>query len=251
MFTGREWIGALGLYDYRHRMYHPALGRFLQADPMGLQTEGAKLSAGQKALFSPGGSAPEVFGSSEMNLFRYCHNDPVNRTDPFGLDDAIKFFKAIADFIRNSRPDASGVNPEDVGKAVVTDAKDAAKKEGENLRPGHGVNTGKERAYAEYAKHGSLVRSGPSVGTNYNEGPQAELPGPPAGVPANARPLTGSHSHGPGSGPSFERKDIPSANRGSYISSVGSTGDGGARISIYIPGGGYFHAVDGEFFTGK
>ncbi len=226
LFTGREWLSDLHLYDYRNRMYQPELGRFLQPDP-------------------------KEFGAGDYNLYRYCHNDPVNRNDPFGLDDAVKFFKAIADFIRNSRPDASGVNPNDVGKAVVTDAKEAAKKEGDNLRPGHGVNTGKERAYAEYAKNGSLVRSGPSVGTNYNEGPQAELPGPPAGVPANARPLTGSHSHGPGSGPSFERKDIPSANRGSYISSVGSTGDGGARISIYIPGGGYFHAVDGEFFTGK
>jgi len=61
------------------------LGRFLQTDPLGLQTEGEKLSAGQKALFSPGGSAREAFSSSEMNLFRYCGNDPINRSDPLGL----------------------------------------------------------------------------------------------------------------------------------------------------------------------
>jgi hypothetical protein len=66
-------------------MYHAGLGRFLQTDPMGLQTEGDKLSAGQKALFSPGGVAPDAFTSSEMNLFRYCGNDPVDRSDPFGL----------------------------------------------------------------------------------------------------------------------------------------------------------------------
>jgi NleD-like pathogen effector protein (putative zinc metallopeptidase) len=85
MFQGREWIPELGVYDYRHRMYQPDLGLFLQMDPMGLQTEGAKLSAGQKALFSPGGVPPEAFSSSEMNLFRYCADDPVNKSDPMGL----------------------------------------------------------------------------------------------------------------------------------------------------------------------
>ena len=85
MYTGREWIQELGIYDYRHRMYHPGLGRFLQTDPMGLQTEGAKLTAEQKALFSPGGVAPEAFGSSEMNLYRYCGDDPMDRSDPMGL----------------------------------------------------------------------------------------------------------------------------------------------------------------------
>jgi RHS repeat-associated protein len=85
MFQGREWLGEFGIYDYRHRMYNPGLGRFIQTDPMGLQTEGEKLSAGQKALFSPGGSAPDAFSSSEMNLFRYCGDDPVDGSDPTGL----------------------------------------------------------------------------------------------------------------------------------------------------------------------
>jgi RHS repeat-associated protein len=84
MFQGREWIPELGVYDYRHRMYQPDLGLFLQMDPMGLQTEGEKLSAAQKALYSPDGSAPEAFSSSEMNLFRYCGDDPVNKSDPMG-----------------------------------------------------------------------------------------------------------------------------------------------------------------------
>jgi RHS repeat-associated protein len=86
MYTGREWIGELGLYDYRHRYYLPSIGRFIETDLMGLQTEGEKLSAGQKALFSPGGSAPEAFSSSEMNLFRYCGDDPVDNSDPSGLE---------------------------------------------------------------------------------------------------------------------------------------------------------------------
>ena len=51
MFTGREYLYTLGLYDYRHRIYHPGLGRFIQTDPTGLQIEGAKLSAQQTALY--------------------------------------------------------------------------------------------------------------------------------------------------------------------------------------------------------
>jgi RHS repeat-associated protein len=61
LFTGREWLPDVRLYDYRNRMYQPELGRFLQPDP-------------------------KEFGAGDYNLYRYCHNDPVNRTDPFGLD---------------------------------------------------------------------------------------------------------------------------------------------------------------------
>ena len=86
MYTGREFISELGIYDYRHRFYHPGIGRFIETDPIGLQTEGAKLTPEQRALFSPGGLAPEAFSSSELNLYRYCGDDPVNHSDPTGLE---------------------------------------------------------------------------------------------------------------------------------------------------------------------
>jgi RHS repeat-associated protein len=63
MFTGREYLKELGIYDYRHRFYDPGLGRFLQRDPIG-------------------------FAAGDTNLFRYCGDDPVNRRDPLGLFDA-------------------------------------------------------------------------------------------------------------------------------------------------------------------
>jgi RHS repeat-associated protein len=84
MFTGREFIAAMGVYDYRHRFYHPWEGRFLQPDPLGLQSAGEKLTPAQAAYY-PKGQAPETFAFTEMNLFRYCGDDPVNRTDPMGL----------------------------------------------------------------------------------------------------------------------------------------------------------------------
>jgi len=91
MFQGREWIPDLGIYDYRHRIYHPGLGRFLQSDPMGLQTDGAKLTPEQKALYGAG--APEAFGSSEMNLFRYCGDDPVDKSDALGLEGEVYVYR--------------------------------------------------------------------------------------------------------------------------------------------------------------
>jgi RHS repeat-associated protein len=61
MFTGREWAqGSLGFYEYRARAYHPGLGRFLSEDRKG-------------------------FDAGDYNLFRYCHNDPTDLTDPMGL----------------------------------------------------------------------------------------------------------------------------------------------------------------------
>jgi RHS repeat-associated protein len=61
MFTGREYISAAGIYDYRTRTYQPKLGRFLQTDPIG-------------------------FAGDPANLYRYCGNSPVNAVDPDGED---------------------------------------------------------------------------------------------------------------------------------------------------------------------
>jgi RHS repeat-associated protein len=59
-YTGREWDAETELYYYRARYYDPALGRFISEDPTGLE----------------GG----------VNLYAYAACNPVNMTDPLGLD---------------------------------------------------------------------------------------------------------------------------------------------------------------------
>ncbi|MEY3480095.1 MAG: hypothetical protein RIQ71_870 [Verrucomicrobiota bacterium] len=59
LFTGREWLAALNLYDYRNRTYSAELGRFIETDPIG-------------------------FKAGDANLFRYVVNNPVAFTDPDG-----------------------------------------------------------------------------------------------------------------------------------------------------------------------
>ncbi len=60
LFTGREYDQETGLYCYRARYYDPRLGRFLQRDPVGYSTG--------------------------LNLYSYVDNNPLNWTDPLGLN---------------------------------------------------------------------------------------------------------------------------------------------------------------------
>jgi RHS repeat-associated protein len=59
-YTGQAWINEIGLYYYKNRFYSAGLGRFLQTDPIG-------------------------YGDG-LNMYGYGRGDPVNFTDPLGLE---------------------------------------------------------------------------------------------------------------------------------------------------------------------
>jgi RHS repeat-associated protein len=60
LFAGAILLPEASLYDMRNRVYFPRWGRFLQTDPIGFQGDAS-------------------------NLYRYCGNDPVDKSDPEGL----------------------------------------------------------------------------------------------------------------------------------------------------------------------
>ncbi|MBZ0167351.1 MAG: RHS repeat-associated core domain-containing protein [Candidatus Omnitrophica bacterium] len=72
MFTGRRLDEETSVYHYRARQYDPAIGRFLQRDPLGYY--------------------------DSMNLYEYGMSNPINWIDPFGLecwvsdDDSIRYY---------------------------------------------------------------------------------------------------------------------------------------------------------------
>jgi RHS repeat-associated protein len=61
-YTGQRFDAEIGLYNYKARYYAPAIGRFLQPDPIGM--------------------------AGGMNLYSYVGNDAVNLVDPMGLQAA-------------------------------------------------------------------------------------------------------------------------------------------------------------------
>lgn len=68
-YTGQAWLPSVGLWYYKARAYDPELGRFLQTDPIGVE----------------GG----------INLYAYVGNDPINATDPLGLNSDVGLSQPI------------------------------------------------------------------------------------------------------------------------------------------------------------
>jgi RHS repeat-associated protein len=83
-YTGQTWLPEVGLYYYKARMYSPALGRFLQTDPIGV--------------------------AGGINLYAYVENDPVNYVDPLGLQEEVVEIVVTGTRVRVNAPQPGGAN---------------------------------------------------------------------------------------------------------------------------------------------
>lgn len=76
-YTGQEFDGETGLYNYNARLYDPVIGMFISADIM----------------------VPDPTNPQTMNRYAYCYNNPLVYTDPSGhwgfLAPFIPFIKAV------------------------------------------------------------------------------------------------------------------------------------------------------------
>jgi RHS repeat-associated protein len=60
LYCGYRWDATTGFYHVRHRTYHPALGRWMQRDPIGYMLR-------------------------DLSLYAYCRNRAISTADPMGL----------------------------------------------------------------------------------------------------------------------------------------------------------------------
>ncbi len=112
-YTGQMWLPELGVWYYKARIYLPALGRFMQTDPIGY--------------------------SDGMNWNNYVGSDPVNKVDPMGLTINVRGIKTrlisnagLAALLSSGGGRGGGVRSEDPGSAAPSDGEpivvNAAKK---------------------------------------------------------------------------------------------------------------------------
>jgi len=144
-FTGQRFDAETGLYYYKNRYYSPAIGRFLQPDPIG-------------------------FEAGDLNLYSYVKNNPLNFVDPLGLEEglnAIPYTPINSDnFVPGGTAEGAGITSGDIGtngestngSATSTHtAQPSSQGAGENQKPGQ------TKYYDPNGKEGTEILTDPTA----------------------------------------------------------------------------------------
>ena len=88
MFTGREYMDAIQLYDYRNRTYSPKWGRFIEVDPI-------------------------RFEGRDLNLYRYVRNKVFIYIDSDGLSerDVMRMREIFDQYIQEATANKKRIDP--------------------------------------------------------------------------------------------------------------------------------------------
>jgi uncharacterized protein RhaS with RHS repeats len=236
----------------------PDLGRFLQADPIGFKGDGS-------------------------NLYRYCHNDPADFSDPTGLIDAqwskemwlhgnspYSFNKLMEmhtdqpagnismglvskdEGAKGGKPKNGGLMPlppELLGRMYETHQQNVEKANDKgNWTPIPGTIKSIQEEYATgiYRKGNGLVQDGPNKGWHEGIKPKSEAFRQEYSGGGTRAAATHVHVTGNGRHLPFDREQAITHH---YISGTGSASAPG-RLDIFVPlqsgrGGQYFHTDDG------